>query len=268
VGETNARASTLRPAVGRIRDVARALALRGGVQLVTHPASALAYWRCLAGAAVDCSGYASFVGRLPRIRLRDVVPNPDDVPVTIIDHRYILGGLAIQELVVLNRLARWLDPELVFEVGTFLGATTIQLAANTTAPVYTLDLPPANAGEAAREDVFRPERPGLLIADSPYEERITQLFGDSRTFNFSPFHRRVDLVFVDADHSYDAVRADSRRAVEMLSDRGAVVWHDYAQNEPGVVRALEELGRELPLRHLRDSSLVLYGPAGSPLRAP
>ena len=40
----------------------------------------------------------------------------------------------------------------------------------------------------------------------------------------------VYLVFVDGDHSYDGVRADTEHAFRLLRDeRSVIVWHDYVR---------------------------------------
>ena len=37
----------------------------------------------------------------------------------------------------------------------------------------------------------------------------------------------MDLIFIDADHTYNAVVNDSNKAMEMLRPGGVLVWHDY-----------------------------------------
>jgi predicted O-methyltransferase YrrM len=45
----------------------------------------------------------------------------------------------------------------------------------------------------------------------------------------------ADLVFVDGDHSFDAVLADSRSAFDLIRPGGVVVWHDYRVIAEGVL---------------------------------
>lgn len=47
--------------------------------------------------------------------------------------------------------------------------------------------------------------------------------------------RSFDLVYVDGDHEYDAVKADSELAVEMTADRGFLVFNDYLLFDHGNV---------------------------------
>lgn len=37
----------------------------------------------------------------------------------------------------------------------------------------------------------------------------------------------MDLVDIDASHSYDYVRSDSEAAPAMLAEEGTVIWDDY-----------------------------------------
>ena len=151
----------------------------------------------------------------------------------------------------------------IFEIGTYLGGTTLQLAANSKAKIYTLDLPPlghrAYVQPEARDselDVYT-DRPGVRFQGSPYEERIFQLFGDSQAYDFKPYYGGVDLVFVDGCHHNEFVLVDSQNALNMMSAGGIVVWHDYAPYAPGVVQVLNELGKQIPLAHIAGTSLVI-----------
>jgi predicted O-methyltransferase YrrM len=52
-----------------------------------------------------------------------------------------------------------------------------------------------------------------------------------------------DLVFIDADHSYEAVKRDAALAFPLLAPGGCLVFHDYGSPaDPGVAKAVHELG--------------------------
>ena len=155
------------------------------------------------------------------------------------------GNVSLLELLVLARLVRELGPRQVFENGTFDGRTTLALATNAPddARVYTLDLPAESSTALAIERSERAfvEKPvsGARFIGTDAARKITQLFGDSATFDFSSYH--AELIFVDGSHAYEYVLNDSTRALGMLGDsRGVIVWHDYGE-WPGVTRALDEL---------------------------
>jgi len=85
---------------------------------------------------------------------------------------------------------------------------------------------------------------GAAFRDTPHASRIVQHLGDSVTFDYGPFRRQMDLVFVDGAHGLDFVRADSRSALSLIRDSGVIVWDDCHLYHPGVSRALLELRRE------------------------
>jgi predicted O-methyltransferase YrrM len=74
--------------------------------------------------------------------LEAIFPDAQTTPVTLVDYVYTNGGMPMYELTNLCQIVRRCNPKVIFEFGTFLGETTSQIAANSEAEVYTLDLPP------------------------------------------------------------------------------------------------------------------------------
>jgi len=140
----------------------------------------------------------------------------------------------------------------MFEFGTYQGRTTYHLAqAREDAKVWTLNLPPADDPSVA--DFI-----GCWFRGSDREVQIEQIFCNSFEFDPAPFAASMDLVFVDGDHSYEAVKNDTEKALRMLAPGGVLLWHDFAAKSPGVVRYLCELSRTRPLFRLKHTCLVLY----------
>jgi hypothetical protein len=50
----------------------------------------------------------------------------------------------------------------------------------------------------------------------------------------------VDFIFIDADHSYEAVKADIAAWSKRLAPGGTIAGHDYDAHWPGVMRAVDE----------------------------
>lgn len=191
-----------------------------------------------------------FVGATAPVDVR-LAPNADawcwSTPVFLLD------------LVSLCVLCRHTQPAVIFEIGTFLGHTALHLALNSPddARVYTLDLPrDAPARTQLRTTLLddahiRGSRgaPAYAFTGSPVERKVVTLAGDSATFDFSPFHGRVDLFFIDGSHSYEYVRNDTLRALECCHPGSIVAWHDFGRmGVNGVSRWLRELaagGREV-----------------------
>jgi predicted O-methyltransferase YrrM len=181
------------------------------------------------------------------------------------------GNVRLSELAILALAASAVPPgSEIIEIGTFVGRTALNLAINA-APgvtIATLDLP---AGQQSALQIEASERryvdkpaPGarLRACDEIWAgaaRRVTQLRGDSATYDWSPHHGRAGLVFVDGSHAYDYVRKDTDTAMRLVRPGGVVLWHDYGV-WPGVNQALEELesGRHLGLVNIKGTSLVFW----------
>lgn len=203
---------------------------------------------------------------LPQVSLADVVG--DDVEVAVRAAARRAGNTTLAEQLALGALVARQQPETLVEIGTFDGTTALHLAVNSkdTARVFTLDLPGSEPAVAAR-----PLAPGddAYIADgrklqrrytgTPVAAKVEQWLGDSATFDFARAlgGRRVDFAFIDGAHSYDYVRSDTERLLDVLAPGGVLVWHDYAPVWPGVMRWLGELHARRPLCHIAGTALVV-----------
>jgi predicted O-methyltransferase YrrM len=173
------------------------------------------------------------------------------------------GGMAAQDLYALLRVVRWLQPKQVFEIGTFQGVTTAHIAANCDARIYTLDLPRELATGArgySKSDLalLQPrESIGRACERFMRKGQIEQLFGDSRTFDYSPYWNSMDLVIVDACHLFDYVMSDSHNAFGLLRAEGVVLWHDFCSSLD-VTRAMRVLARDRAIHHLEGTALAMH----------
>jgi len=188
------------------------------------------------------------------------------------------GNVSIGELAVLAQAAAGISPgSEIIEIGTFDGRTCLNLALNAppTSPIFTIDLPPDHPTrfqlQPGEERYVDKPHPGSRLrqcapAFAGLSQRITQLLGDSATFDWSSHYRKAGLVFVDGSHAYDYVRSDSATAMRLVATNGTILWHDYGVWDE-VTRALEDLEQamNLGLRHIRGTSLVLWrAPADHP----
>ena len=198
---------------------------------------------------------------LPVEYLVRLFPESAGMPVSVtadIDHPF---ELPYGERLILATLVKVIRPQLVFEFGTFTGATSRLLAdAAPQAKVHTLDLPDS---EMVWE-TWVAEVVGMYFRDEEaYEGRIVQHRVNSRAFDYTEFVGRADFIFVDASHEHDDVLHDSRRALEMVSPGGLIVWDDYQPAIPGVVSALRTLRNEgVALVRIAESRLVVHRPGG------
>ena len=206
-------------------------------------------------------GYQPVPTNLPTVSVDDVC-KPG--PIELVEIQPQNGNVTVLELVVLAKLIAQLKPRRIFEIGTFDGRTTLNLAANAPdATVYTLDLPRSDMNstnlpvENADKTYIDKSASGRRFADSEHGDRIIQLYGDSANFDYSPYLGNIDFIFVDGAHSFEYVTSDSANALRMLTDRGIIAWHDYA-SWPGATKALNNLySTDQRLRWIEDTSLAV-----------
>lgn len=165
-------------------------------------------------------------------------------------------SLRLLELMVLIACSRIVEAERVFEIGTFCGNTALHLAVNEPFPtVFTLDADEATLRASGLYDLYRWRDEFPL--ESANRANVATLRGDSRTFDFAPWRRSIDLVVVDGDHSRNAVMNDTLAATSMLRPGGMIAWHDYGN--PGTSDNTAFLDDSpLTLFHIEDTMLALY----------
>lgn len=197
--------------------------------------------------------------KAPSLFMLDAYPEIEGVTVELGEITYRLSNLDPTEQYVLAALARLRQPARIFEMGTYDGATTLLLARNApNASIYTLDLAPESAVKAsvAHEAENAAAGAGMRFAGGPESARITQLYGDSRAFDFSPWAGTIDLVLVDAGHDYDCAKPDTDNAFRLLAPGGLILWDDYVVGWPGVVRAVDESRRAI--KRFASTDLAFY----------
>ena len=177
-------------------------------------------------------------------------------------------GTPLEQLACLAILTKATEPFAVFEMGTFRGRTALNFALNSPpdARVYTLDLPPTNRSEAQDETnradatIISKSVTGSEYIGTDVEKKIVQLYGDSRTFDFSPYFDSMDLVYVDGAHDYEAVKRDSENAIRMLRPGGYALWDEFCNygDYHDVTRAVLEVVPDGEVIHIEKTQLALY----------
>jgi hypothetical protein len=156
---------------------------------------------------------------------------------------------AMEPNFLMMQLVAMLRPKRIFEIGTSQGRTTALMAMNTPddTQIFTLDLDPSKPLPGQVSDIHLIELAkkelGIAFRGTNWASRITQLLGDSGSFDFSPYFDSIDLVTVDGSHTYNFVRSDSFNAFRMIRPGGVVFWHDFEsmRSEYGVTQFVDEL---------------------------
>ncbi len=188
-------------------------------------------------------------------------PDAKQQTVPMGDVRFRLWNMDPYEQFALGALAGLRQPRRIFEIGTFDGSTTLLLARMVpTAQIYTLDLPLGTVDGTNDLALAKVDGAGSRFRDAPEADRITQIYGDSRQFDFSPYYGKMDMVVVDGGHDADCVSADTESAFKLVSPEGVVVWDDYTPRWPDVIAAVDGAAKrhDVLVAQLRHTELALY----------
>jgi predicted O-methyltransferase YrrM len=161
------------------------------------------------------------------------IPDAEDYPDLMTDGDYAhLAGLA-----------RSIDAKTIVEVGTWLGGSAMAFAA-TGANVYCVDTWDARTSgmgklydrEGGKDSVL------LQLCRRAKEHLFRNLFllplPSSEAAEVFPL--KADLIFLDAEHSYDAVAKDIQIWWPHLRTGGILVGHDFSLRWPGVIWAVRK----------------------------
>lgn len=167
---------------------------------------------------------------------------------TILAHG--VASLRLDEAAFLHRLVRDTQPETVVEIGRYRGGSTVIIAAALNRGVlhsYDIDLRQGRDGaELDRQLKGVLERYGLA-------DRVRLHVADSRSADPPP--GRLDILFVDGDHSEEGVHADFEHWAPQLAPGGHLLFHDavdapdfVSPSVPGPTRVAEGIGDDFERR--------------------
>ncbi len=198
--------------------------------------------------------------QLRELPLASILPGIENVAVPLSAIHEESGHANHAEIPYVVATAHHRHAARIFEFGTFLGRTTAHLAASDPAAhVWTLDLP-------ASQNPWRfASAVGSYFAGTPEAERITMIRKNAFEFDPSPFRGSMDFIWIDGDHSYEGVKNDTEKAFEMLSPGGAIMWHDFGHESPGLVDYFIEFTRSRALFRIRRTSVLLHVDGVDPL---
>lgn len=139
------------------------------------------------------------------------------------------GMMHLKDVEALSALLLALKPKRIFEIGTFRGASS-QMMLRLLPKAEVISIAFVNEEETRKfnNDELAVEDVGALVS-AENRPRYTQLIGDSHKIDPEAFvrdHGRMDLVFIDGDHSREGVRQDTELARAILAKGGAIAWHD------------------------------------------
>jgi len=159
-------------------------------------------------------------GGLPVVEMDQLI---DTGPIELGPMTFLDGGSLPTDLMLLAGLAERIDNCSYFEIGTWRGESVATVSPRAKS-CYTLCL----SDEEMRRMGMHPRTVETHRLFSKDLENVTQLRGDSRSFDFGQINRKFDLLFIDGDHHYDFVKSDTAYLFRyLLHEKSIVVWHDY-----------------------------------------
>lgn len=217
--------------------------------------------------------------KIPVVRLCDIFPvELEKESIKLENFLGHWGNVCIESLCKISLIIKYFKPLNLFEFGTYNGMTTLQMAINSppNAKVCTLDLPlnaktkyNLNILDQTCNSLFDGKfntTTGSYFQGTNYEDKIIQILHDSATFDFSPYHKNMDFIFIDAAHDYENKACDTNNALDMLTDDGIIVWDNYCDVlHPDTTKYLAELADEIPLSQLKGTPLVIHWAKFPPL---
>ncbi|MCX6165963.1 MAG: class I SAM-dependent methyltransferase [Ignavibacteriae bacterium] len=197
------------------------------------------------------------------VELENVFSGIQKHKITLKDIESKYGSMTLEEIYNIALLVKQINPKSIFEFGTFIGVTTLQMALNSEdeTKIYTLNLSSKEdetmyaIGDSDEERNLPMLQPGDRFKNSKQSEKITQLYGDSAVFDYNPYENSIDFILIDASHEYDYVKNDTINSFKMLKNGGMLVWHDYP-NAPGVYRYINEIAPKIKIFHIKETHIA------------
>jgi predicted O-methyltransferase YrrM len=125
------------------------------------------------------------------------------------------------------------------EIGCFMGCSTVFLAKACMKKginnVYAMDLFTGTPGSNQKLDTYQ----DCLSRLKEYHlsDNVSLIRANSHDYNW---RLKCDVIHIDADHRYEAVKKDIEKYLPFLVVDGLVIFDDYDKSHPDVKRAVHE----------------------------
>lgn len=165
-----------------------------------------------------------FKRAFPDIQLKEIDAFiwPEAEQITVRPYAFLSGSSMLTDFAFLQLLCKKFSVETYFEIGTWRGESAANVAPFVQT-VYTLNLPDEKLKALGQSKAYIDSHRFF----SKDVKNVTHLFGDSAHFDFQPYEQVCDLVFIDGDHSTEAVLRDTQTALKLRKSKESIlVWHD------------------------------------------
>jgi predicted O-methyltransferase YrrM len=194
----------------------------------------------------------SVLSMMTKLRLMSRSTAPREIVNFALTHSLIQPAQVPSELHEFASVVAARKPKAVLEIGTFQGGTLMVLCrvSHPRATVISVDLPGGQFGGGYKwfhvllfkSFTANRQRLHLLRKDSHKKETLEEVREILR-------NQRLDLLFIDADHTYDGVRADFELYSPLVQAGGLIAFHDIAKNTPAAEYGVPRLWNEIRDRY-------------------
>jgi predicted O-methyltransferase YrrM len=128
----------------------------------------------------------------------------------------------------------------IVEIGSWMGRSTTAMAQSTKGVVYAVDTWRGTSPE--HDDIMKSVTPdNLFKAFQHHTQGIENIVAVRKpSIEAAKEIPEADMVFIDAAHDYESVKADIQAWQKKLTHGGLICGHDY-EYSPGVKQAVQEL---------------------------
>lgn len=160
---------------------------------------------------------------------------------------YTQGSMTIEEIDFLQKLSKNSSGD-ILEIGGFQGRSTIAMAEmlDDANRIYTID---TWSGKQVEGDVYLDKEVFLQnIQTAGFSNKVTALHGGSEMFS-RDWAKKLGLLFIDGEHSYNAVKRDFHHFYHHVITSGIIAFHDYLSPKYNntVIKAVNEIKQNYAL---------------------
>jgi predicted O-methyltransferase YrrM len=167
------------------------------------------------------------IDRLPTISFLDLFANTD---IELECCSFLPFTSYVQDFALLKGLAMQRPGCEYLEIGSLRGESIVNVA-SVAAHCTSVTL--------SKEEMRAMKFPEKIVEVHEFFSKdlpnITHIHHNSATFDFGSLNKKFDVIFVDGDHSYEGVKADTAKMYDLLrDDNSVIVWHDYGHSPTAV----------------------------------
>lgn len=178
----------------------------------------------------------------------------------------IEGHLGLNEGILLFKIAKSLkENSVIVEIGAFKGKSTCFIAEGIgpkRCQFFSIDTWLSDTAHKEPVDTFDT----FLENTKEYRNKIITLRGFSYDIIKEwPKDRRIDFLWIDGDHSYEAVKKDIDDWVKLVNRDSFICFHDY-RDAPGVKKAVDEAVNSGRIKFIRKEGCMYVSNCTGELR--